>query len=151
MTTRRALMWLMVSLCLVGAFLLWLMPRAAHAQSMGVLSTPMTVATVGMTNVSSGNTDLLVAAQGSGIKIRVLGFFLTSQRYVQVQFIDKAGTACTGVLTIATGGTLSVPVMPPGYICETGADQSLHLRLIFTGLSTLSGTVGGGLQWQASQ
>lgn len=143
MTTRRALVWIMVSLCLVGAFLFFLMLRTAHAQSMGVLSTPVNVAAVAVD--ASGSTQI-VAAQGSGVKIRVLGYFLSADRQVNVRWQDGSAVALTGKFTIATGVGVNVPVSPPGYIGETTANTALNLTLV-----DRTAIVGGFVIWQAAQ
>ena len=119
----------------------------ARAQFMGVLTTPITVATIARTNAA---TEGIVAAQGANVKIRLLGFFLTADRMMEIQFQDSAGTACTGRLVIATGGALNVPVQPPGYVCETGANRRLDLRT-GAGGGNAPGVLGGALMWQPAQ
>ena len=133
---------------LLGLCLGLLAPTGAEAQLLGTLSTPITVATIGRTNAA---TEGIVPEQGSGVKIRLLGFFLTSKYMVQVQFQDRAGTACTGTMTIASGGSVNVPVSPPGWVCETAANQALDLRVTKTGLTNSDIVVGGALMWQPSR
>lgn len=137
-----ALIWLLLGL-LVG-----LPAPRAQAQFMGVLSTPITVATIGRTNAGSEGQ---VAAQGAGVKIRLLGFFMHVDRLTEVQWRDSNGTACTGRLTVATGEAVNVPVAPPGYVCETAANTRLDLNVTNTALSVGSPVVGGVVIWQASQ
>lgn len=127
--------------------LLWLLGTSPvlAASATGTLSTPITTATV---NVTTAGTTQIVAAQGTGIRIRVLGFFLGADREIWVRLQDAAGTPvnCTGTISIATGSNISVPVQPPGYICETTANTALNLNLI-----NRAGQVGGVLIWQQSQ
>ena len=143
MRRRGAILLLLVGL---AAWVTGLPP--ARAQFMGVLTSPITVATIGRTNAA---TEGIVPEQGSGVKIRLLGFFLTSKYMVQVQFQDRAGTACTGTMTIASGGSVNVPVSPPGWVCETAANQALDLRVTKTGLTNSDIVVGGALMWQPSR
>lgn len=139
---RGLLLVLALGLLVIGS------PPPARSQFMGVLTTPITVATIGRTNAA---TEGQVQEQGSGVKIRLLGFFLTSQYMVQVQFQDRSGDACTGTMTIASGSAVNVPVSPPGWVCETGANEALDLRVTKTGLTNAAINVGGALMWQPSR
>ena len=143
MRRRGAILLLLVGL---AAWVTGLPP--ARAQFMGVLTTPITVATIARTNAA---TEGIVAAQGANVKVRLLGFFLTVDRMTEVQFQDGSGTACTGRLIVATGESLNVPVAPPGYVCETGANQRLDLRITNSATSKGPPVVGGALMWQPAQ
>lgn len=139
---------------LVLGVLLALWAAPASAQSFGVLSSTLNVATVG---VSNSGTAPLVSAQGSGIKIRVLGFLVTSQNMVTLRLQGSDGTLCTGTMTIATGGSVTHPMSPPGYVCELNANTRLDavVNTAATGsggvLSPNVGLLGGYLIWQANQ
>lgn len=137
---------------LILLFALWATP--AFAQSFGVLSSSLNVATLG---VSNSGTAPLVSAQGAGIKIRVLGFLVASQNMVSLRLQGSDGTNCTGTMTIATGGSVTHPMSPPGYICELSANTRLDAVVSTTPtgstapLSPNVGILGGYLIWQANQ
>lgn len=79
--------------------------------------------------------NTLVAAQGAGIKIRVLGFCVVPAASAVVSFQSAtAGTPITGAMTLAS--SLWVEGSPLG-IFETLANQLLNLHQ--TGAVQLSG------------
>ena len=129
---------------LIVALLLCLAGPAWAQSGIGLLSTPMNVATLGVTN--SGVT-LVVSPQGAGIKVRVLGFFLATDRENQITMQDNAPTpvTCTGRMTLATGAFANGPVAPPGWVCETTVNRGVTLNLRNAGI------VGGTLMWQQAQ
>ncbi len=81
---------------------------------------------------SSGNNTLLAAQ--TGYKIRVISYTLTAASAVTVSFQDGAGgTALTGVMSLAAGVPLVVPLAREGHF-ETSVTTLLNLSL------------GGGVQ-----
>lgn len=91
--------------------------------------------------VNTAATATIVTAQGTGVKIRVVGGFLVNTTAQSVTLKSGAGgTAITGPLPLAALGQLVLPFNPMGY-CDTAANAVLEL--------SLSGAtqVGGVLQW----
>jgi|SRR5437867_7955666 len=83
-----------------------------------------------------GDTTL-VAAQGVGVKIRVLGFMLVAAAAAVVTFQSgTGGTALTGPMTLATGVAIDADVAPFGQF-ETATNTLLNLHQ--TGAVQLSG------------
>lgn len=77
---------------------------------------------------SSGNNTLL-AAQGSGNKIRVHQLFLVASAAVTVRFESGAdGTALTGQMQFAANGGIVLPFSPVAWF-ETAANTLLNLEL----------------------
>ena len=88
-------------------------------------------------------TTAIVAAQGAGVKIRVVGFFLVNTAAQSLTFKSGAGgTLLTGAMALPATGIQSVPFSPMGYF-ETAANALLEL--------TQSGAtqVSGALAWVA--
>lgn len=81
-------------------------------------------------NPASSGANTLVAAQATGIKIRVLALTLTSTGAVNAKLQSGAGgTDLTGLFTIAAAGvTIVLPFNPHGW-CETAAATLLNLNL----------------------
>jgi hypothetical protein len=93
--------------------------------------------------INQATTTAVVAAQGAGVKIRVVSLFLQNTSAQTLTFKSGAGgTALTGGMAIAALGTLVLPFSPLGHF-ETAANALLEL--------TQSGAtqVSGGLQWCA--
>ena len=95
-----------------------------------------TVVDVPLVNQASGD---IVAAQGAGNKIKVIGFFGTISLDGTLQFTRGAGaTAITGAMTLkAGGGFFGVPSSPEAPLFETGANEKLSIVLsggTFSGL-----------------
>lgn len=94
---------------------------------------------VQFTPISQAATATLVAAQGAGAKVRVVGFFLVSTSANTLTFKSgAAGTALTGGMALAANGQLSVPFNPEGWF-ETAANALLELSL--SGATQVSGSL----------
>lgn len=75
-----------------------------------------------------GNTTL-VAAQGAGVKIRVVGLVLVAAGAVTATLQSGAGgTSLTGAMSMITGTPLPLQFNPGGW-CETAANALLNLNL----------------------
>jgi hypothetical protein len=84
-------------------------------------------------------TGTLVAAQGAGVKIRIVGLFLVSTAANGLTFKSAAGgTALTGAMALPANGSLVLPFNPMGYF-ETAANALLELSL--SGATQVSGTL----------
>lgn len=79
-------------------------------------------------NVSSASSNVIVAAQGAGKKIRVLYFFLVTAGATNVTWEDSDGTDLVGLLPLAANGGISGTYCPYG-IFETSANKGLNLLL----------------------
>ena len=89
-----------------------------------------------------GDTTL-VAAQGAGVKIRVVSLFLVNTAAQTLTFKSGAGgTALTGAMALGANAILVLPFNPQGYF-ETATATLLELAL------SGSTQVSGGLQWVA--
>lgn len=78
-------------------------------------------------HATSGNNTLVAAVAGR--KIRVLAYHITAAGAVTARFESGAdGTALTGQMTLAQGGTISAPYNPLGWF-ETAAGTLLNLEL----------------------
>jgi hypothetical protein len=78
---------------------------------------------------STSGDNTLVAAAGSGIKIRVLAYVLVAAGDVTARFEDGAsGTALSGQMDLTTNSGVSAPYNPAGYF-ETTANTLLNLEL----------------------
>jgi hypothetical protein len=94
-------------------------------------------------SVASAGNNTLVTAQGTGIKIRVLGVALLAAGAVTAQFQSGAGgTNLSGAMSIGAGKFFTVESSPQ---FETAANQLLNL--------SLGGAiqVSGWLVWCTSQ
>jgi hypothetical protein len=101
------------------------------------------VSEVQFTVINQATTTAVVAAQGAGVKIRVVSLVLVNTTAQTLTFKSSAGgTALTGAMAVATLGQLVLPFNPQGWF-ETVANQLLEL--------TQSGAtqVSGALQWCA--
>jgi hypothetical protein len=92
-------------------------------------------------DVNTAASNVLVAAQGTGKKIRVLYFFLVSVTANTITFEDTDGTNLTGAMALGANGGISGTAAPWG-IFETPANKGLNLLL--TGATQ----VGGILHYQ---
>lgn len=70
-------------------------------------------------------TTEIVAAPGAGMKIRVLGWVLTSAGAATVAW-KSAATAKTGVMTGAAGAAMSAPFNPVGWF-DCAENEALNL------------------------
>jgi len=88
---------------------------------------------------SGDNT--LVAAAGSGIKIRVVALALVATGGANNVRLESGtgGTALTGVMALADDGQLVLPYNPAGW-CETAANALLNLELSAT--TAVAGVLG---------
>jgi hypothetical protein len=87
-------------------------------------------------NTALGDTTL-VAAQGAGVTVRVLGFLLVAAAAAVVTFQSgTGGTALTGAMTLATGIPIPADIEPFGQF-EAAANTLLNLHQI--GVVQLSG------------
>jgi len=101
----------------------------------------ITVARASVSAAASGD-NTLIAAAGSGIKIKVLGCILVADGDVDVRFESGAsGTALTGRISLAAAGNgFVLPMAPKGYHwIETAANALLNLEL--TGNVQVSGCI----------
>ena len=86
---------------------------------------------------SAAGDATLVAAQGAGVKIRVLGFVIVAAAAATVTLQSgTGGTALTGPMTLATGIEVEADIAPFGWF-ETAANALLNLHQ--TGVVQLSG------------
>lgn len=80
-------------------------------------------------DAASSGDNTIVAAQGSGTKIRVLSLFLVSAGTVTTRFESGAsGTALTGQMNLVTNGGFVLPYNPNGWF-ECADNQLLNLEL----------------------
>lgn len=94
-------------------------------------------------NAALTPNNTLIAAQGVGVKIRVIGFFLSNTTALTAKFQSGAGgTDLTGPMALATLGFISVPFSPMG-LFETAANALLNLNL------SAATQVSGSLAWVA--
>jgi hypothetical protein len=89
---------------------------------------------------SSGDNTLL-AAQGSGNKIRVHSLYLLASGTVTVRFESGAGgTALSGQMSLVANSGIVLPFSPAGWF-ETAANALLNLEL------SAAISVDGGFQY----
>lgn len=102
---------------------------------MGLYSEPQ----FAVVNTATSGNNTIVAAQGAGVKIRVVGFMLVAAGAVTANFQSGAGgTTLTGAMSLITG--VSVPYGPgPWGLFETAANAILNLNL--SGAIQVSGFV----------
>jgi hypothetical protein len=80
-------------------------------------------------NVAASGNTTLVAAQGAGVKIRVLSLCLVAAAAVVAQLQSGAGgTGLTGPMTLATGKQISAARAAFGLL-ETAPNALLNLNL----------------------
>ena len=85
----------------------------------------------------------LVAAQATGVMVRVVSLFLVNTTAQTLTFKSGAGgTALTGAMALGANGVLVLPYNPAGYF-ETAAATLLELA------ASGSTQVSGALQWAA--
>ena len=76
----------------------------------------------------SGN-NTLVAAQGAGVKVRVIALLLVASAAVTAKFQSGAGgTDLTGAMSLAANAPLVLKASPTGYL-ETAANTLLNMVL----------------------
>ena len=80
-----------------------------------------------ISTAASGQTAL-VAAQGSGLKIKVVSYVVVAAGAVTVQF-QSASTGLTGVMSLAANGGLVVMSQNGTPVFETAANAALNLNL----------------------
>ena len=97
---------------------------------------PGTVMFASVSTASSGDTSI-VAAQGSGNKIRVLAYVLVASAAVSVKW-RSASTDKTGAMALAANGGVSSGYSPVGHF-ETAANEALNLNL--SGAQQVSGHI----------
>jgi len=78
-------------------------------------------------NASSLGSNTCVAARGAGIKIRVIGFVLTSTLAQTVTFLSNA-VAISAAFPVAASGGFVVPQTDCLYF-ETAANEALNINL----------------------
>jgi len=84
-------------------------------------------------------TGTLVAAQGAGVKVRVVGLFLVNTSAQTLAFNSGAsGTALTGAMALPANGVLVLPPNNQGYF-QTAANALLELAL--SGTTQVSGSI----------
>lgn len=89
--------------------------------------------------IDQAATATLVAAQGAGVKVRVVAFFLVNTSAQSLTFKSGAGgTALTGAMALPATGTLALPFNPTGWF-ETAANALLELAL--SGSTQVSGAI----------
>lgn len=88
---------------------------------------------------SDAGDNTLVAAAGSGVKIRVISLVLSAPGGANDIRLESAagGTAILGTIGLADNGQLVLPYNPAGW-CETAANALLNLELS-------AGTAVGGV------
>lgn len=80
-------------------------------------------------SAAGAGNNTVIAAQGAGIKIRVVGFLIVSAGAVTAQFQTGAGgTGLTGVMSLTTGVYVGAGPGPWG-LFETAANALLNLSL----------------------
>ncbi len=80
-------------------------------------------------SAAASPNNTVVAAQGAGVKIRVVGFFLANTTALTAKFQSGAGgTDLTGGMALASLGFVSVPFSQAGWF-ETAANALLNLNL----------------------
>lgn len=80
-------------------------------------------------NAAASGNNTLIAAQGAGIKIRVVGFFLANTTALTAKFQSGAGgTDLTGPMALATLAFVTAPFSTGGWF-ETAANALLNLNL----------------------
>ena len=80
-------------------------------------------------SAASSGDNTLVAAQATGIKVRVLALHMQAAGAVVARLESGAGgTALTGVMSMITGVPISLPFNPEGWV-ETAAATLLNLEL----------------------
>jgi len=83
----------------------------------------------GVINNGSSGDQTLLAAQGAGVKIRVLAAFIVSAGTVNARFESGAsGTALTGQMNLVANSGFVLPFNPGGWF-ETGDNVLLNLEL----------------------
>ena len=93
--------------------------------------------------ISQTGTATLVAAQGAGVKIRVVSLFLTNTSAQTLTFKSgAAGAAISGPMAMGALGQIVLPFASRGYF-ETAA--AAVLELFQSGATQVSGAV----QWVA--
>lgn len=97
---------------------------------------------VQFTSVSlAAATGTLVAAQATGVKIRVVAMFLVNTTAQTATFKSGAGgTALTGAMALGANSTLVLPFNNAGWF-ETAAATLLELAL------SVGTQVSGAIQW----
>jgi hypothetical protein len=89
--------------------------------------------------VNTAATATLVATQGAGVKIRVVGMFLVNTTAQSLTFKSGAGgTPITGPLPLGALDQLALPFNPAGWF-ETAAAAVLELAL--SGSTQVGGTI----------
>lgn len=79
-------------------------------------------------NTAASGNNSIVAAQGVGVKIRVVGFFLISAGAVVANLQSGAGgTSLTGPMSLITGVQASAG--PSNGLFDTAANALLNLNL----------------------
>lgn len=93
--------------------------------------------------ISQAATATLVAAQGAGVKIRVVGLILVNTAAQTLTFKSAAGgTAVTGAMALPANGQLVLPFNSQGWF-ETAANALLELA------QSGATQVSGAIQWVA--
>lgn len=75
---------------------------------------------------ASGNTEL-VAAQGAGVRIRLLALFVLTDAAVSIKF-QSATTDVSAVWALVANGGFVLPVNPHGWL-QTNANEALNVNL----------------------
>lgn len=87
---------------------------------------------------ASGNTQI-VAAQGAGLRIRLLAANVTSGTALTIKFQSATTDICSGKPVAANGGWIA-PYAPVGWF-QTTANEALNVNL------SGAGTVGVDIIW----
>lgn len=80
-----------------------------------------------ISTAASGQT-LLLAAQGAGLKIKVVSYVVVASAAVTVQF-QSAASALTGAMALAANGGLVVQSTTAAHVFETAANAALNINL----------------------
>jgi hypothetical protein len=99
------------------------------------------VAVFSVINAAAAGNNTIVAAQGAGVKIRVVGFFLLNTTALIATFQSGAGgAAITGPLALQTGQYINSGFSTQGWF-ETAANALLNLNL------SAATQVSGAISW----
>lgn len=98
-----------------------------------------TLRTVYRTSVDKAASGEVVAAQGAGVKIRVLGYVLSSSAAINAHF-RSAATPISATHYFAANGSIVVPEGKSGWF-QTAANEALNLQL------SGAGTIGTSVIW----
>lgn len=77
---------------------------------------------------AAGQTAV-VAAQGAGVRVYVVGYLVTADAAGTLKF-ESASTALTGVMAVPANGQLKDTAHPGGYLFRTAANEALNITTV---------------------